>query len=65
MQKVLVGLTANLPETPGKDLPIHLASIKAGPKLPPPGTTDSVHAARTYVKRQVENFFQGTQKLQS
>jgi phospholipase C len=58
MQKALVNLAANLPESPGKNLQAHLASVRAGLKQPPPGTTDNVHVARTYVKKQMGNFFQ-------
>ncbi|MGA7451073.1 MAG: alkaline phosphatase family protein [Rhodoplanes sp.] len=58
LQRALVGFAANLPETSGKNLQAHLASIQARPRQPPPGTTDNVHAARTYVKKQVGNFFQ-------
>jgi phospholipase C len=58
MQKALIGLAANLPEIPGKNLQRHLGSVKLGLKPPPPGTTDNVHAASTCVKKQVGNFFQ-------
>jgi phospholipase C len=60
MQTALVKLAANLPEGPGKDLQAHVASVKAGLKDPPPGATADVHAASTYVKKQVGNFFQTT-----
>ena len=60
MQTALVKLAANLPEGPGKDLQAHVASVKAGLKDPPPGATADVHAASTYVKKQVGNFFQAT-----
>ena len=55
LQRALVGFAANLPETSGKNLQAHLASIQARPRQPPPGTTDNVHAARTYVKKQVQS----------
>jgi hypothetical protein len=60
MQTALVKLAANLPEGPGKDLQAHVASVKAGLKDPPPSATADVHAAFTYVKKQVGNFFQAT-----
>ena len=60
MQTALVKLAANLPEGPGKDLQAHVASVKAGLKDPPPSATADVHAASTYVKKQVGNFFQTT-----
>lgn len=60
MQKAMVGLAANLPETPGTNLQAHLAMLRTeGPKEPPPAALTSVHDARTYVKKQVGNFFQG------
>lgn len=58
MQKAMVGLAANLPDAPGKDLQAHIAEVKAGLKNPPPGTTDNVGAAVAYVKQQAANFFQ-------
>jgi phospholipase C len=59
MQKALVHLAANFPKASGKDLQAHLAGLKAqGLKPPPPGTTNDVLAARTYVKKQVGNLFQ-------
>jgi phospholipase C len=59
MQKALVGLAANLPNAPGTNLQDHLANLRAaGPQQPPPAALTSVHDARTYVKRQVGNFFQ-------
>jgi phospholipase C len=57
MQKALVGLAANLPETPGPDIAAHAASVKTGLKNPPPDATVNVHTASTYVKQQVGNFF--------
>jgi hypothetical protein len=66
MQKALLTLAANFPEAPGQDLQAHLAGIKATGLRPPPAeTTTDVHAARTYVKKQVGNLFQSTQKPQS
>jgi hypothetical protein len=62
MQRALVGAAANLPEAPGKDMNAHLAEVKtAGLKPPPPGATANVHAARTFVKKQVGNFLQSNQ----
>ena len=61
MQNALVGLAANLPETPGPDIDAHTASIKTGLKNPPPDATVNVHTASTYVKQQVGNFFRGTE----
>jgi hypothetical protein len=61
MQKALVGLAANLPETPGTNLQEHLAMLRAaGPKDPPAAALASVHDARSYVKKQVGNFFQSS-----
>jgi phospholipase C len=60
MQKALVGLAANLPDTPGTDLQAHLANLIATkPKEPPPEALASVHDARNYVKKQAGNYFQG------
>ena len=62
MQKALVSAAANLPEIPGKDMNAHVADVKtAGLKPPPPGATANVHAARTFVKKQVGNFLQSNQ----
>jgi phospholipase C len=59
MQKALVGLAANLPESPRADLSDHIATLRAGPPKPPPtAALRNVHAARTYIKQQVGNFFQ-------
>jgi phospholipase C len=59
MQKALVGLAASLPETPATNLQDHLAMLRStGPKDPPQSALTSVHDARTYVKKQVGNFFQ-------
>jgi phospholipase C len=58
MQKALVDLAANLPEAPGKNLESHITGLRAGLRQPPLGTTDNVHAAASYVKKQVGNFFQ-------
>ena len=57
MQTALVKFAANLPESPGKDLQTQVASVKAGLKDPPPSATADVHAASTYVKKQVGNFY--------
>jgi phospholipase C len=66
MQKALLTLAANFPEAPGQDLQAHLAGVKATGLRPPPAeTTTDVHAARTYVKKQVGNLFQSTRKPQS
>lgn len=64
MQKALVGLAANLPDTPGADLQTHLANLIAtGPKDPPPEALASVRDARNYVKKQASNYFQSTGPL--
>ena len=66
MQTALVALAANFPETPDQDLQAHLAGIRATGLTPPPAAaTTDVHAARTYVKRQVGNLFQSRQQSQS
>ena len=60
MQMALLKLAANFPEA-GQDFQTHLAVVKGqGLQEPPPSTTMNVHAARTYVKRQVGNLFQGS-----
>jgi hypothetical protein len=60
MQMALLKLAANFPEA-GQDFQTHLAAVKGqGLQEPPPSTTMNVHAARTYVKRQVGNLFQGS-----
>jgi phospholipase C len=59
MQRALVGVAANLPEAPGKDVEAHIAEVKtAGLKQSPQEATVNVHAARTFVKKQVGNFLQ-------
>jgi phospholipase C len=60
MQKAMVGLAANLPNTPGADLQTHLAALRTtGPQPPPDAALGSVHDARNYVKKQVGNYFLG------
>jgi hypothetical protein len=61
MQRALVGLAANLPEAPGKDMDLHRAEVKARLKPPPAGATANVQAARSFVKKQVGNFLQSNQ----
>ncbi len=59
MQKALLTLAANFPETPGEDLQAHLATLKAqGFREPPLEATTNVHAARSFVKKQLGNLFQ-------
>jgi len=56
-QKALVGLAANLPETPIASLQAHLVSMKAQVQQVPPELTTNVRVASAYVKKQVGNLF--------
>ena len=58
MQRALVDLAANLPEIPGMHLQTHMEAIAPALRSAPPGTKDDVHAAASFVKQQVGNFFQ-------
>lgn len=59
MQRALVDMTANLPEIPGISLQTHMQTIAPeAPKTAPPDAKADVHAAASYVKKQIGNFFQ-------
>jgi len=59
MQRALVDMTANLPPIPGISLQTHMQTIAPeAPKTAPPDAKADVHAAASYVKKQIGNFFQ-------
>jgi phospholipase C len=66
MQKALLTLAANFPAA-GEDFHAHLTAVKAQGRLrrPPASASKNVHAARTCVKQQVGNLFQGSQGQQA
>jgi phospholipase C len=56
-QRALVGLAANLPDSPVANLQAHLRDRMAQVKQPPPEVATDVRAASAYVKQQVGNLF--------
>jgi phospholipase C len=56
-QQALVGLAANLPQAAAEKTQMHAANVRLAPQIPPVEVTTNVHAASTYVKQQVGNFF--------
>jgi phospholipase C len=56
-QKALVGLAANLPETPIANLQAHLQSLRTQVRQPPAELTTDVRTASAYIKKQVGNLF--------
>lgn len=57
MQRALVRLAANLPDTPGQDVQEHAARVKVRPQEPPAKALATVHDASAYVKQRLGSFF--------